>query len=50
MDIRLILGYFPSGSAKHVQQAVNAAKKAFESWGKTHYKKRIDICRQLQRL
>src|SRR6188472_74429 len=47
IDTRLILGYFPSGSAKHVQQAVNAAKKAFESWGKTHYKQRIDICRTI---
>ena len=47
IDTRIILGYFPSGSAKHVQQAVNAAKKAFESWGKTHYRQRIDICRTI---
>src|SRR5438128_4890699 len=45
IDTRLILGYFPSGSAKHVQQAVKAAKNAFESWGKTDYKQRIEICR-----
>ena len=45
IDTRLILGYFPSGSAKHVQQAVNVAKKAFERWHKTNYKQRIEICR-----
>lgn len=45
IDTRLILGYFPSGSTKHVQQAVNAAKKAFERWNKTPYKQRIKICR-----
>src|SRR6188472_950982 len=45
IDTRIILAYFPSGTAKHVQQAIKAGKKAFESWGKTDYKERVEFCR-----
>jgi 1-pyrroline-5-carboxylate dehydrogenase len=45
IDTRIILGYLPSGSANHVKQAIMAAKKAFVSWSRIHYKKRIEICR-----
>ena len=45
IDTRIILGYLPSGSANHVKQAIMAAKKAFESWSRICYKKRIEICR-----
>src|ERR1041385_7154192 len=45
IDTRMILGYLPSGSANHVKQAIMAAKKAFESWSRICYKKRIEICR-----
>ena len=47
IDTRIVLGYFPSGTAKHTQQAIKAGKKAFESWGKTDYNKRIELCRKL---
>ena len=45
IDTRIILAYFPSGTAKHVHQAIKAGKKAFESWGKTDYKERVEFCR-----
>src|SRR6266487_3081483 len=45
IDTRIVLAYFPSGTAKHVQQAIKAGKKAFESWGKTDYKERVEFCR-----
>src|SRR5829696_8085816 len=45
MDTRIVLAYFPSGTAKHTRNAIKAAKEAFESWGKTDYNKRIELCR-----
>jgi len=45
IDTRLVLGYLPAGGAGHVRQAVAAAKKAFESWGRTSYQERVRICR-----
>lgn len=45
IDTRLVLGHLPVGSASHVKQAVAAAKKAFESWGRTGYKERVRVCR-----
>ena len=45
IDTRIVLGYFPSGTAKHTEDAIKAAKKAFESWGKTDYNKRIEFCK-----
>jgi 1-pyrroline-5-carboxylate dehydrogenase len=45
IDTRIILAYFPSGTAKHVQHAIKVGKKAFESWGKTDYKERVEFCR-----
>ena len=45
IDTRIVLGYFPSSTAKHTEDAIKAAKKAFESWGKTDYNKRIELCR-----
>lgn len=45
IDTRLLLGHLPVGSASHVKQAVAAAKKAFESWGRTGYKERMRVCR-----
>ncbi|HET6799723.1 MAG TPA: aldehyde dehydrogenase family protein, partial [Nitrososphaeraceae archaeon] len=45
MDTRIVLAYFPSGTAKHTENAIKAAKEAFESWGKTDYNKRIELCR-----
>ncbi|TLY09239.1 MAG: aldehyde dehydrogenase family protein [Thaumarchaeota archaeon] len=45
IDTRIVLGHLPVGSASHVRQAVAAAKKAFESWGRTSYQERVRICR-----
>ena len=45
MDTRIVLAYFPSGTSKHTENAIKAAKEAFESWGKTDYNKRIELCR-----
>jgi 1-pyrroline-5-carboxylate dehydrogenase len=45
IDTRIVLAHFPSGTAKHTRDAIKAAKKAFESWGKTDYNKRIELCR-----
>ena len=41
----MVLAYFPSGTAKHAHQAIKAGKKAFESWGKSHDKERVEFCR-----
>src|ERR671918_2338513 len=45
IDTRIVLAYFPSGTAKHTEDAIKAAKKAFESWSKTDYNKRIELCK-----
>src|SRR5262249_47394734 len=45
IDKRIRLGYFPLATTKQVRTAIKAAKKAFEKWGNTSYKTRIDICR-----
>lgn len=45
IDTRLVLGHLPVASASHVKQAVAAAKKAFESWGRTGYSERVRVCR-----
>jgi 1-pyrroline-5-carboxylate dehydrogenase len=45
IDTRIVLAYFQCGTAKHTENAIKVAKKAFESWGKTDYNKRIKICR-----
>ena len=45
IDTRIILGYFPSGTPKHVQAAIKAARSSFEKWSKTDYKYRIEIFR-----
>lgn len=44
IDKRIRLGYIPAATTKHVRMAIEAAKIAFEKWGKTDYKSRIDIC------
>jgi 1-pyrroline-5-carboxylate dehydrogenase len=45
IDTRIVLGYLPVGGASQVKKAVAAAKKAFESWGRTNYQERVRICR-----
>ncbi len=45
IDTRLLLGHLPVGSGRHVKQAVMAAKKAFEGWGRLPYKERVRVCR-----
>ena len=45
IDTRIVLGHLPIGNMKHVRQAIAVAKKAFEHWGVTAYRERVDICR-----
>src|ERR687886_96409 len=45
IDTRIILGYFPCGTAKHVRTAIKSARSSFEKWSKTDYKYRIEIFR-----
>jgi 1-pyrroline-5-carboxylate dehydrogenase len=45
IDTRIILGYFPHGTTKYVQNAVKAAKRSFQKWRRTDYKNRIEVCR-----
>jgi len=45
IDRRIKLGYFPNGNARHAVAAIEAAKRCFiESWGKSDYKHRIQVC------
>lgn len=46
IDTRIVLGHLPSGSTIHVRQAIAAAKKAFESWGKTGWQERVRLFRR----
>ncbi len=43
IDTRIVLGHLPSGSTIHVRQAIAAAKKAFESWGKIGWQERVRL-------
>jgi 1-pyrroline-5-carboxylate dehydrogenase len=45
IDTRILLGHLPIGRASHVRQAIAAAKKSFENWGRTDYRERVHICR-----
>jgi 1-pyrroline-5-carboxylate dehydrogenase len=45
LDTRIVLGHLPSGNTTHVRQATAAAKKAFESWGRSGWQERVKICR-----
>jgi 1-pyrroline-5-carboxylate dehydrogenase len=45
IDTRIVLGHLPIGNVNHVRQAIAVAKKAFEHWGMTAYRERVNICR-----
>ncbi len=45
LDTRIVLGHLPSGNTTHVRQAIMAAKKAFDSWGRSGWQERVKICR-----
>ena len=45
IDIRIVLGHLPAGGASHARQAIAAARKAYESWSRTSYNERVQICR-----
>ncbi|HEX2614739.1 MAG TPA: aldehyde dehydrogenase family protein, partial [Nitrososphaera sp.] len=45
LDTRIVLGHLPAGNSTHVKQAIAAAKKAFESWGRSGWQERVKICR-----
>ena len=46
IDNKLIIGYFQKGTKTDAQMAVSAAKKAFENWRSTDYRKRVDILKK----
>jgi 1-pyrroline-5-carboxylate dehydrogenase len=46
IDTRVVLGYLPAGTATHSRQAIAAAKKAFEKWGKSEWQERVRIFRK----
>ncbi len=46
IDTRVVLGYMPVGTAAHSRQAIAAAKKAFETWGKSEWQERVRIFRK----
>jgi 1-pyrroline-5-carboxylate dehydrogenase len=43
LDTRIILGYFPSGSLKDVNNAITSASKMFDKWRKIDYQERLKI-------
>ena len=43
LEPRIILGYFPSGSLKDVNNAITSASKMFDKWRKIDYQERIKI-------
>jgi 1-pyrroline-5-carboxylate dehydrogenase len=45
LDTRIVLGHLPSGNTAHARQAIAAAKKAFDSWGRSGWQERVKICR-----
>lgn len=46
IDTRLVLGHIPVGTGAHSRQAIAAAKKAFETWGKSEWQERVKIFRK----
>ena len=47
IDRRTILGYVQMATPLHVNQAIEAAAHAFQTWGTTDYKYRIQIFRKI---
>lgn len=47
IDRRTILGYIQMATPLHVNQAIEAAAYAFQTWGTTDYKYRIQIFRKI---
>lgn len=45
-DTRLILGIFQKGSKNEIEQAIDAASRAFKQWSRTPYQSRIEILRR----
>lgn len=44
-DIRVVLGYFQKATKEDVNEAVEAAERAFQSWGRMSYYERVKIFR-----
>jgi 1-pyrroline-5-carboxylate dehydrogenase len=45
IDTRLLLARLPTGGAQHAKKAVAAAKKSFETWGRSDFRERVKIMR-----
>ena len=45
IDTRLLLARLPAGGAQHAKKAVAAAKKSFETWGRSDFRERVKIMR-----
>lgn len=50
IDGRLVTGRFPSGDASHVDAAVAAARRAFDSWRRTPPAERLALVRRVAEL
>lgn len=47
IDTRIVLGYTPVGTARHVRLAIGSAKKAFEGWGREKgWQERVQVFRK----
>lgn len=46
IDTRIVVANFPIGKEEHAKNAIAAARKAFQKWGRTDYKERVKIFRK----
>jgi 1-pyrroline-5-carboxylate dehydrogenase len=50
IDTSIVVSYFPVGQRQHAKQAIEAAKRAFPSWGGTPWRERVKILRRAAEL
>ncbi|MGI0134884.1 MAG: aldehyde dehydrogenase family protein, partial [Candidatus Micrarchaeaceae archaeon] len=46
IDAQIVIGKFQKGTREHARLAIDAARKAFETWSITDYRKRASIIRK----
>src|SRR5262245_226277 len=46
-DTRIVLGHFQEGGGEHARQAVEAARAAFDSWGRLSWRERVAAMRRV---
>jgi len=50
IDTSILIGRFQRGNAVHARQAIEEANKAFESWSKTSWRRRVEVMRRAAEL